>query len=225
MYRFMTENTQPITLHVTANAQEQLKALLTEQKKPLMVRLYVVGGIYPTVHMNLDTQKPTDEKVEQGGVAFLIDAFSRSYLDGATVDCINQPEGPTFKITGPNVPEDEGPKASASEEGPAPAPGSQAEREAKAKKALKKVFDPEIPMNIVDLGLIYGMEWKKDGTVNIKMTMTSPGCPVIEMLAEEVKTVVDEALGAHVTQVEVVWEPPWGPERMSEYAKRQFGYA
>lgn len=80
-------------------------------------------------------------------------------------------------------------------------------------------------MNIVDLGLIYSMEWNDSGSLNIRMTMTSPGCPVADILVEEVKRVADDALGGNLSTVEVVWEPPWGPDRMSEFAKRQFGYA
>jgi metal-sulfur cluster biosynthetic enzyme/Fe-S cluster assembly iron-binding protein IscA len=212
-----------VILHVTTTAQEQLKALLSKQKKPMMVRLYVMSGLHPSIHMNLDTEKPGDVVVKEGEVGFLVDPVSTSYLNDATVDCIVQPEGAAFKVTGPNVPPDEEERAPPEEENLPPAKTPE-EKLARARKALKKVFDPEIPINIVDLGLIYGMEWKADGKLNIKMTMTSPGCPVIEMLAEEVKRVADEALGGDVAQVEVVWEPPWSPERMSEFAKRQFGY-
>lgn len=80
-------------------------------------------------------------------------------------------------------------------------------------------------MNIVDLGLIYSYEWTAEGVLEIRMTMTSPGCPVADILVEEVKRVADEALGGDYSKVEVVWEPPWGPDKMSEFAKRQFGYA
>ncbi len=105
-----------------------------------------------------------------------------------------------------------------------PAPGSQQEREALVKKALKKIYDPEIPMNIVDLGLIYGYEWADETHLTIRMTMTGPGCPVAGILAEEVKSGAETVPGIAEAKVEVVWEPPWGPEKMSDFAKRQFGY-
>ncbi len=108
---------------------------------------------------------------------------------------------------------------------PTPADGSgpYAERERLITEGLKQVYDPEIPMNIVDLGLIYGFEWAGDD-VKLKMTLTAPGCPVAGILAEEVKTVIERVPNVHGATVELVWEPPWSPERMSDFAKKQFGY-
>ena len=103
------------------------------------------------------------------------------------------------------------------------APGPYAERERLITEGLKQVYDPEIPMNIVDLGLIYGFEWTGND-VKLRMTLTAPGCPVAGILAEEVKAVVEKVPDVHGATVELVWEPPWTPERMSDFAKRQFGY-
>lgn len=105
-----------------------------------------------------------------------------------------------------------------------PAPGSRQEKELLIRKALKKIYDPEIPMNIVDLGLIYGFDWAADDKVTVHMTMTSMGCPVAGILAEEVKTGAETVPGVKEATVDVVWEPPWGPDKMSDFAKRQFGY-
>ena len=111
----------------------------------------------------------------------------------------------------------------------APAPpdgapaGPYAERERLITAELKKIYDPEIPMNIVDLGLIYGYDWKGDDLV-LRMTLTAPGCPVAGILAEEIKTAVEKVPQVHSATVEMVWEPPWSPEKMSDFAKRQFGY-
>lgn len=106
-----------------------------------------------------------------------------------------------------------------------PAPGgAHAEAERLITEGLKQVYDPEIPMNIVDLGLIYGFDWHEDD-LTLKMTLTAVGCPVAGILAEEVKSVVEKVPGVRSAKVEMVWEPPWSPERMSEFAKRQFGYA
>jgi metal-sulfur cluster biosynthetic enzyme len=107
--------------------------------------------------------------------------------------------------------------------GPAATTGPYAERERLITEGLKQVYDPEIPMNIVDLGLIYGFEWAGDD-VKLKMTLTAPGCPVAGILAEEVKTVIEKVPQVHGATVELVWDPPWSPDRMSEFAKRQFGY-
>ncbi|MGI0151208.1 MAG: metal-sulfur cluster assembly factor, partial [Thermoplasmata archaeon] len=75
----------------------------------------------------------------------------------------------------------------------------------------------------VDLGLIYRIEWK-DADVVVRMTLTAPGCPVAGILAEEVKAAAERVAGVHSATVDMVWEPPWSPDRMSEFAKRQFGY-
>ncbi len=105
-----------------------------------------------------------------------------------------------------------------------PAPGPYAERERLITENLKQIYDPEIPMNIVDLGLIYGFDWNGDD-VTLKMTLTAPGCPVAGILAEEVKTAIEKVPNIHSAKVDMIWDPPWSPERMSEFAKRQFGYA
>jgi len=117
---------------------------------------------------------------------------------------------------------------------PAPAPsaipaaadptGPYAERERLITENLKQIYDPEIPMNIVDLGLIYGFDWAGDD-VTLKMTLTAPGCPVAGILAEEVKTAIEKVPHVKSAKVDMIWDPPWSPERMSEFAKRQFGYA
>ena len=116
-------------------------------------------------------------------------------------------------------------------ENPAPPPppplvptGEHAERERLITENLKQIYDPEIPMNIVDLGLIYGFEWAGD-SVTLKMTLTAPGCPVAGILAEEIKMAIEKVPNVKGATVELIWDPPWTPERMSEFAKRQFGYA
>ncbi|MFZ0892117.1 MAG: iron-sulfur cluster assembly protein [Thermoplasmata archaeon] len=101
--------------------------------------------------------------------------------------------------------------------------GIYAEREAAIVKQLKNIYDPEIPMNIVDLGLIYGLDWKDDA-VNLRMTLTAPGCPVAGILADEIKAALEKVPNVKSATVEMIWDPPWTPDRMSEFAKRQFGY-
>jgi FeS assembly SUF system protein len=124
------------------------------------------------------------------------------------------PSGAEAKSAAPAV---EPPKASIVSTGP------HAGQESQILENLKKIYDPEIPMNIVDLGLIYGLDWK-DADVTLHMTLTAPGCPVAGILAEEVKAAVEKVPGVHAATVDMVWDPPWSPERMSEFAKRQFGY-
>ena len=91
-------------------------------------------------------------------------------------------------------------------------------------KELKKIYDPEIPMNIVDLGLVYGFEWGTVGEVTLHMTLTAPGCPVAGVLADEIKATLEKVPSVAKATVDFIWEPPWTPEKMSDFAKRQFGY-
>lgn len=90
-------------------------------------------------------------------------------------------------------------------------------------EALRTCYDPEIPVNIYELGLIYDIEVDSSGVVSIRMTLTSPGCPAAGSLPPEVQSKVQGIPGVTSAKVEVVWEPVWGPERMSEAAKLQLG--
>jgi len=86
-------------------------------------------------------------------------------------------------------------------------------------EAIKKVFDPEIPVNIYELGLIYKIDIEKDGYVEITMTLTSPFCPVAGSLPKEVAARATEVKGVKKANVELVFEPPWSMDLMSEEAK------
>ncbi len=92
-------------------------------------------------------------------------------------------------------------------------------------EGLKEVFDPEIPVNVVDLGLIYGVEVTPDDTVQVTMTLTTPGCGMAHNIAMEVKTRALKVPGVKDAKVTVVWEPRWDPSRMSEAAKKKLGIA
>jgi FeS assembly SUF system protein len=88
---------------------------------------------------------------------------------------------------------------------------------------LKDCYDPEIPINIWDLGLVYDINVLDDGNVGIKMTLTAPGCMMGGMIAEEVKSKIKAMNGVKDVKVDLVWEPPWSPDKMSEEAKAQMG--
>ncbi|MCL6633698.1 MAG: iron-sulfur cluster assembly protein [Alicyclobacillus herbarius] len=89
------------------------------------------------------------------------------------------------------------------------------------REQLKQVFDPEIGINVVDLGLIYKLEEPEEGTLHIEMTMTTPGCPAHETLRDAVEWAAAQVFGVGLVKVDVVWDPPWSPERMSEEARSQ----
>lgn len=86
-------------------------------------------------------------------------------------------------------------------------------------EALKTVFDPEIPINIYDLGLIYKIDQNDNGDIHIDMTLTAPGCPVAGILPQQIADAVATVDGVGKVDVEVVWEPAWSIERLSEEAK------
>ena len=95
--------------------------------------------------------------------------------------------------------------------------------EAQIIEAIRTCFDPEIPVNIYELGLIYGVEVDDSGAAKVKMTLTSPHCPAAQSLPPEVETKVKGVQGVTAAKVEIVWEPPWNPSMMSEAAKLELG--
>lgn len=207
-----------IVLHVTDAAAAALRTALAEKGAGWAVRVFVGGGAHPQAGMTLDRPTPRDEQLTLAGVPFVVDNGSRPFLEEATVDFVQAGGGAGFQVTGPNAPG-----------GATTAPSTGApvtsDFETAARSVLKKVFDPEIPMNIVDLGLVYGLERDDDGRVTVRLTMTSPGCPVADLLCDEVRRAVEQVPGVRSVQVDVVWEPPWGPDKMSEFARRQLGLA
>ena len=97
-----------------------------------------------------------------------------------------------------------------------------AERE-RVVEAVSSVYDPEIPVNIYELGLIYDIDIKENGNVKLWMTLTAPACPVAGTLPQQVADVVSYLEGTGEVEVELVWDPPWSPDRMSEDAKLALG--
>jgi len=89
--------------------------------------------------------------------------------------------------------------------------------------ALKEIYDPEIPVNIYDLGLIYGVDVTTDGHAVVTMTLTTPNCPVAESMPMEVELRVGAVPGVGSSEVNLVWDPPWDPQKMSDDAKLELG--
>jgi len=85
--------------------------------------------------------------------------------------------------------------------------------------SLKKCMDPEVPLSIVDMGLIYGIDIAENNDVNIKMTMTTKGCPLHETMVDDVKRYAKKVSGVNNVDVEIVWDPPWTMDKMSDSAK------
>jgi FeS assembly SUF system protein len=110
----------------------------------------------------------------------------------------------------------------APKEAPAEASGPEGIRE-KIIEALRTVYDPEIPVNIYELGLIYAVTVGEDGNTSIQMTLTTPMCPAAELLPPEVETKARGVEGVTQVQLDLVWDPPWNPDMMSEAAKLDLG--
>jgi FeS assembly SUF system protein len=90
-------------------------------------------------------------------------------------------------------------------------------------EALREIFDPEIPVNIYDLGLIYGVEVDENRDATVTMTLTTPHCPVAESMPGEVELRVSSVPGIRDAEVNLVWDPPWGPHKMSDEARLELG--
>lgn len=88
------------------------------------------------------------------------------------------------------------------------------------REKLKEVYDPEIGVNVVDLGLIYNLEELEEGTLRIEMTMTTPGCPAHDLLSQSVEWTAAQVFGVAMVYVDVIWDPPWEPSMMSDEARR-----
>jgi FeS assembly SUF system protein len=89
--------------------------------------------------------------------------------------------------------------------------------------ALREIFDPEIPVNIYDLGLIYGVEVDDNRDATVTMTLTTPHCPVAESMPGEVELRVASVPGIRDAEVNLIWDPPWGPHKMSDEARLELG--
>jgi metal-sulfur cluster biosynthetic enzyme/Fe-S cluster assembly iron-binding protein IscA len=218
-----------LRLRLTPPARDAIAGALVGRPDGSGVRLWVERGMHPHAQMMIDLPSHRDIPVRVDGVLLLVDQTSAHFLRDAEIRYRTDLDPAGFEVVGPFLP-----SRAASEPLPStPRPpgggagptGPHEAEEERVRQALKNIYDPEIPMNIVDLGLIYDMAWSDAGELTIRMTMTSPGCPSVEEIVREVTEAARTASGAKVIRVDIVWEPPWGPERMTEFARRQFGYA
>ena len=226
----------PIRLKLTPEARAALAQALVGRPAGSGVRVWVERGMRPHAQMMIDHPSVRDIPVTIDGLLLLLDESSLKFLLDAEVRYHSDPSRSGFEVVGPFLPSTTAPPPPAPTAAPTQPPATAAaptastgvarpDLEERVRDALRNIYDPEIPMNIIDLGLIYGMDWDASGGLTIRMTMTSPGCPAIEALTQEVAAAARSASGVENVQVEVVWEPPWGPDRMTDFARRQFGYA
>jgi metal-sulfur cluster biosynthetic enzyme/Fe-S cluster assembly iron-binding protein IscA len=225
--------TATLRLRMTPAARDALKEALAGRPKGSGVRLWVERGMRPHAQMMIDRASHRDVPLELEGIPLLLDESSLHFLRDSEIRYHGERNPPGFEVVGPFLPSSIAPAEPPASSTPSPPSGSPTAAagsehgavEEKIRAALKNIYDPEIPMNVIDLGLIYGMDWDPQGNLTIRMTLTSPGCPAVEAFTEEVTRSAREASGLPNVKVDIVWEPPWGPDRMSEFARRQFGYA
>lgn len=148
----------------------------------------------PTPKIRLEVL-PNSNKAEQLRAEFAADAPAKNLADRTPID----------DVVDPSL-----------------SPAQRALRE-RVTDALRTVYDPELPVNIFDLGLIYAIEVDDQGAVNIKMTLTAPACPVAGTLPGEIQRKIAGIDGVSKAHVELVWDPPWDKSRMSEVAMLELG--
>ena len=103
-------------------------------------------------------------------------------------------------------------------------PGAAAPSPDTVRKALRAVKDPELNLNIIDIGLVYDVEVSQAGEVHVRMTLTSPGCPAGTEIIDDVKRVVEDLEGVQGVEVELVWEPYWTPDKMDPRVRAFLGF-
>tara|TARA_B100000953_G_scaffold75447_1_gene60925 strand:- start:483 stop:1064 length:582 start_codon:yes stop_codon:yes gene_type:complete len=173
---------------------------------------------------NEDSILPYAQAGESASAAeFAVDGSSLDH-DSAVIEPVS--EGaitPDTVITRTDADQDPAETESELETGPEVTGGGDPELRSRVITALKEIYDPEIPLNIYDLGLIYRIDIDPDTNTSIDMTLTSPNCPVAESLPGEVENAAKAVDGIGDVQLELVWDPPWDMDRLGEAARLELG--
>jgi len=173
---------------------------------------------------NEDSTLPYAEAGESASDAeFAVDGSSLAH-DNAVIEPVS--EGaitPDTVITRTDADQDPAETESELETGPEVTGGGDPELRSRVIAALKEIYDPEIPLNIYDLGLIYRIDIDPDTNTSIDMTLTSPNCPVAETLPGEVENAAKTVEGIGDVQLELVWDPPWDMDRLGEAGRLELG--
>lgn len=215
-------NQSIVGIALTEDAADEIRQVIVSQKLEescLYIRVGVTGKTARQKFILDLTEQVTDLDAQfvSHGLRIICREDHLKRLEGTTIDFRDDPAiGHGFVFDVP--PETDTITGPGDHQSPPPA-------ESDVYQALRHVIDPEVGVNVVDLGLIYGLEID-DRRVRIRMTMTTPACP----LSESIKADVGEQIrqispGVDTIDVSVVWDPPWGPDKMSPEAKRQLGWA
>jgi len=233
-----------MAITLTDAAAAEIKKITTDQgmSDQAVLRVGIKGRNVHGFNYTLDlTEARHDDDVifQSQGVTIVCDPMSLSSLDGTEINYRDDTAGRGFVFHNPNsvalpvnsappTPGANPPKETAAGDGPATATefvSSIANKalEADINEKLRGIYDPEIPVNIYDLGLIYRIEISAEKDVVVDMTLTAPGCPVAGTMPPQVQQAVASVDGVKSAKVNLVWEPAWGKDRMSEVAKLQLG--
>jgi FeS assembly SUF system protein len=173
---------------------------------------------------NEDSILPYAQAGESASAAeFAVDGSSLDH-DSAVIEPVSKGAiTPDTVITRTDADQDPAEPESELETGPEVTGGGDPELRSRVIAALKEIYDPEIPLNIYDLGLIYRIDIDPDTKTSIDMTLTSPNCPVAESLPGEVENAAKAVDGIGDVQLELVWDPPWDMDRLGEAARLELG--
>jgi len=173
---------------------------------------------------NEDSILPYAQAGESASAAeFAVDGSSLDH-DSAVIEPVSKGAiTPDTVITRTDADQDPAEPESELETGPEVTGGGDPELRSRVIAALKEIYDPEIPLNIYDLGLIYRIDIDPDTNTSIDMTLTSPNCPVAESLPGEVENAAKAVDGIGDVQLELVWDPPWDMDRLGEAARLELG--
>ncbi|WP_166365721.1 iron-sulfur cluster assembly protein [Pseudomonas akapageensis] len=192
-------------IHLSDSARQILHAALADESG-LSVRLRIDEHFAHELLFEPDAEG--DIVVNSDGIRLLLDPASAGRADGLSIDFVQELRGAGFTFDNPN----------------------RLRQNVDVRQVLdilRNVYDPELPVNVVDLGLIYDCQThgldSGGQRVEIKMSMTAPGCGMSDMLKEAVRTKVQSLPGVSQVFVEIVWEPPWDQSRMSDAARLQLG--
>ncbi len=209
----------PVSIEVTRRAAEEIRgAIAADGLDPGRTAVRVAmevrqGEQIHSLDLVSDWCEPEDVLAESHGIRLVFRSLDQELLRGTTIDFCDDDRRRGFVFRRPTTKRD-----SAQMEGHDP-PDEQAVRE-----ALKQVIDPEIGLNIVDLGLVYRVEI--DGRrVHVTMTMTTPACPLSAHIEQDARRSIHERCpGTSEVEIKLVWSPPWNPQMMSDEAKQQMGW-
>lgn len=173
---------------------------------------------------NEDSTLPYAQAGESASDAeFAVDGSSLAHDNAVIEPVLEGAITPDTVITRTDADQDPAETESELETGPEVTGGGDPELRSRVTAALKEIYDPEIPLNIYDLGLIYRIDIDPDTNTSIDMTLTSPNCPVAESLPGEVENAAKTVEGIGDVQLELVWDPPWDMDRLGEAARLELG--